>query len=225
MRRLGHVLSIALITAGIVLIAEVAITLAYEEPLSSLYGSIKQSEAADQLEETEASYPGTVDRQELAAAGSERDQLRLLAEHYAGAAGAGEAIGRIRAAAMDGLDLVFVQGTEKSNLEKGPGHYAETAFPGEGGTVAIAGHRTTYQAPFRHIDAMHKGDEITLKMPYGTFVYEVQATTTVKPTEIDIVGDVGYERLVLSACHPLYSAAERFIVFARLVDERIAKSV
>lgn len=225
MRRLGHILSIALITAGVILIAEVAITLAYEEPLSSLYGSVKQGEAADQLKSIEASYPAASDRAAISGALSERERIRILAERFAAKAKTGQPIGRILAPNMDGLDMVVVQGTDKTTLRKGPGHYPETPFPGEGGTIGIAGHRTTYLAPFRQIDSMHRGDKVILEMPYGTFVYRVQATTTVKPDEVSIVGDVGYERLVLSACHPLYSAAERFIVFARLINARIAGGV
>jgi sortase A len=225
MRRFGHILSIALITAGVVLIAEVAITLAYEEPLSSIYGSIKQGEAAHELKEIEAAYPASVDRQALAAAGSEREKIQILAERFAAQARDGKPIGRIVAPNMDGLNMVVVQGTDSASLQKGPGHYPETPFPGEGGTVGIAGHRTTYLAPFRQIDSMHRGDKVIVKMPYGVFVYRVQATTTVKPDEVSIVGDVGYERLVLSACHPLYSASERFIVFARLIDARLAGGV
>jgi sortase A len=118
---------------------------------------------------------------------------------------------------MDGLNMVFVQGTDESSLELGPGHYPETAMPGQGKTVAIAGHRTTYLAPFRHIDSMKQGDKITLKMPYGTFVYAVQKTEIVDPSDVGVIHETGYERLVLSACNPLYSAAERYIVFARLV--------
>lgn len=225
MRRLGHIISIALITAGVVLIAEVAITLAYEEPLSSIYGSIKQREAASELKEIEAAYPASVDRDALADADSERERIAILARQFAARAEEGKPIGHIVAPDMDGLDIVVVQGTDKTSLEKGPGHYPETPFPGQGGTVGIAGHRTTYLAPFRHIDSIERGDKITMKMPYGTFVYRVQATTTVEPDEVEIVGDVGYERLVLSACHPLYSAAERYIVFARLISERLAGGV
>ena len=222
MRRLGHIFSIALITAGAILLAEVAITLVYKEPISSVYGSIKQGEAADELEEIEAGYPGSVDRDALAAAGSDRERLEILADRFAARAQEGKSIGRMIAPAIDGLDIVVVQGTDKSSLEKGPGHYPETPFPGQGGTIGIAGHRTTYLAPFRQIDSVEKGDVITMKMPYGSFVYQVQATTIVKPKDIEIIGSVGYERLVLSACHPLYSAAERYIVFARLIDERLA---
>jgi sortase A len=124
---------------------------------------------------------------------------------------------------MDGLDMVVVQGTDETSLQKGPGHYPETPFPGQGGTVAIAGHRTTYLAPFRHIDSMAPGDRIVLEMPYGRFDYRVQKTAIVDPGDVGIVREVGYERLVLSACHPLYSAEHRYIVFARLVAERLAQ--
>ena len=82
--------------------------------------------------------------------------------------------------------------------------------------MAIAGHRTTYLAPFRHIDSLDPGDKITLKMPYGTFVYSVQKSEIVDPSDIGIIHDTGYERLVLSACNPLYSASQRYIIYARL---------
>ena len=121
---------------------------------------------------------------------------------------------------MDGLNMVLIQGTDTASLEKGPGHHPETPFPGQGGTVGIAGHRTTYLAPFRHIDSMKPGDRVVLAMPYGRFSYRVQRTAVVDPSDVGVVRKVGYERLVLSACNPLYSAEQRFIVFARLVGER-----
>jgi sortase A len=114
-----------------------------------------------------------------------------------------------------------VQGTDTGSLQKGPGHYPDTPFPGEGGTIGIAGHRTTYLAPFRHIDSMHRGDRITLEMPYGTFTYRMQRSEIVDPSDVQIVHKVGYERLVLTACHPLYSASQRYAIFARLADTAI----
>ena len=88
-------------------------------------------------------------------------------------------------------------------------------------TVAIAGHRTTYLAPFRHIDALTSGDRIVLKMPYGRFTYVVQYRKIVLPSALWVTKTMGYDRLVLSACNPLYSAAQRIIVFARL--QQLAK--
>jgi sortase A len=225
MGRFWHILSIALITAGVVVVADVGVTLAYREPLSSIYGSIKQGEAQSQLNDLEASYPSSQDRRAVARVKAPREQISILAERFAAEAEMGQPIGKIVAPDMDGLDLVMVEGTDSASLEKGPGHYPETPFPGEGGTVGIAGHRTTYLAPFRHIDSMRAGDPIKLEMPYGNFVYKVQKTEIVDPSDVGIVRKVGYERLVLSACNPLYSAEQRFIVFARLVRETVAPGV
>jgi len=218
--RFSFIVSVALITAGLVVLADVGITLAYKEPLSSVYSSIKQNEAARQLSEVEAQYPTSADRRAVASVGETKRRISILARRFAARAGTGDAIGRILAPAMDGLNMVVVQGTDTASLQKGPGHYPETPFPGQGGTVAIAGHRTTYLAPFRHIDSVEPGDTITLEMPYGRFSYRVQRTAIVDPSDVGIVKPVGYERLVLSACNPLYSADRRIIVFARLVSER-----
>ena len=220
MRRLGHIFSIALITAGVVLLADVAITLAYQEPLSAIYASIKQGEAEGELDELEARYPTAADRHAVVDVKARKRRIAILAQRFAESAEPGQAIGRIVAPAMDGLDMVVVQGTDAASLQRGPGHYPETPFPGEGGTVGIAGHRTTYLAPFRHIDSVLAGDRIVLEMPYAHFFYRVQKTQIVDPGDVGIVKDVGYQRLVLSACHPLYSAAQRYIVFAKLVRER-----
>ncbi|HEX7059999.1 MAG TPA: class E sortase [Solirubrobacterales bacterium] len=222
MKRLGRIVSIMLITAGLVVLADVGITLAYREPLSSIYGSIKQGEVADQLQSLEAKYPTPSDRRAVADVKLQQRRIEILARRFAHQVDTGDAIGRIIAPSMDGLDIVVVQGTDSTSLKKGPGHYPETPFPGQGGTVGIAGHRTTYLAPFRHIDSVERGDRIVLRMPYATFTYRVQKTAIVDPSDVGIVKAVGYERLVLSACNPLYSAAERYIVFAKLTRQRMA---
>jgi sortase A len=128
----------------------------------------------------------------------------------------GDAIGRIEIPAVEVKDYV-VEGTETGNLRKGPGHYPETPLPGERGTAAIAGHRTTYGAPFRDIDDLKRGNVIKLDMPYGRYVYRVERTMIVDDSDFSVLRKVRYDRLVLSACHPLYSAAQRVIAFARLV--------
>jgi sortase A len=229
MRRLGHILSIALITAGLLVVVDVGITLAYQEPLSSIYSSIKQGEKESQLKNLEADFLTKSDEQAIESAEQTKDprvrkrvesaNFAQLGQRLVDESKPGDALGRIEAPDMAGLNMVFVQGTDESSLELGPGHYPETAMPGQGKTVAIAGHRTTYLAPFRHIDSMKKGDKITLKMPYGTFVYTVEKTQIVDPSDVGIIHDTGFERLVLSACNPLYSAAQRYIVFARLTRE------
>ncbi len=216
MRRFGHILATALITAGVVVLADVGLTLAYEEPVSSIYGEIQQHRAADQLAELEDRYPTPADRRAVDRVEGLRARTSILATRFSRQVDTGDAIGRISAPDMDGLNAVVVQGTDTASLRKGPGHYPQTPFPGQPGTVGVAGHRTTYLAPFRHIDSMKRGDPVTLEMPYATFVYRVQKTEIVDPSDVGIVDPVGYQRLVLSACHPLYSAAQRYIVFARL---------
>jgi sortase A len=227
MRRFAHIASIALITAGLLVVVDVGITLAYQEPLSSIYSSIKQSEKASQLKNLEAEFLSAAETKEIQQASEQATRQKdpealhqdfaRLAERLVHESKPGDALGRIEAPDMSDLNMVFVQGTDESSLELGPGHYPETAMPGQGKTVAIAGHRTTYLAPFRHIDSMKQGDKITLKMPYGTFVYAVQKTEIVDPSDVGVIHETGYERLVLSACNPLYSASQRFIVFAKLV--------
>jgi sortase A len=130
----------------------------------------------------------------------------------------GQAFGRISIPKLH-RSYVVVQGTGEADLRKGPGHYPKTSFPGMGGTVAIAGHRTTYLAPFRTINKLKAGDQIVLDMPYGKLTYSVEKTQIVPPTALWITHRVpGAERLVLSACHPLYSASKRIVVFARLTS-------
>jgi sortase A len=110
-----------------------------------------------------------------------------------------------------------VYGTGTAELEKGPAVYPATRLPGAGGTTAIAGHRTTYLAPFRHIDELRRGDRIKLDMPYAHFAYTVTGRRIVEPTDVAAATrNLGYSRLVLSACTPLFSAAKRILVYARL---------
>jgi sortase A len=86
--------------------------------------------------------------------------------------------------------------------------------------VAIAGHRTTYGAPFRHVDKLARGDRIQLRMPYGTFTYVVDHRRIVLPSATWVTRRVAHDQLILSACHPPYSAAKRIVIFARLVGAK-----
>jgi sortase A len=210
--RLLRILSTALITAGLVILADVATTLLWREPISSVYAQIKQNQAEKELAELESRFPTKAD---LRAARRSPDPVGFLAARFAKEVHLGDAIGKILIPKIN-LDTVVVQGTRTQDLEKGPGHYPKTAFPGQGKTVAFAGHRTTYLAPFRHLDSLKKGDDVILEMPYANFTYRVQKTKIVDPSDVQIIHNTGYERLVLTACNPLYSAAQRIAAFARL---------
>ena len=215
MRRALRVLSTVLIAAGALLLADGAVTLLWEEPLSSLYARVQQGRLDDRLAELERSGPAPVERRVLARMPDPQRRLRFAARAALRRARSGDPVGRLRIGAR-GLDEVVVEGTGGGDLRKGPGHYPGTPLPGARGTVAIAGHRTTYGAPFRDVDDLRRGDAIELRMPYGRFDYRVERTRIVAPTATWVTRAVAYDRLVLTACHPLYSAAERIVVFARL---------
>ena len=223
MRRALHIFSVALITAGIVILVDVAMTLLWQEPLSTVYGSIQQGRAEDSLDDLERSFFAREDVEPLQRDSSgqlsaaQRKQLEQLARIFSDEADTGEGIGRLEIPSIE-VESVIVEGTDTATLQKGPGRYPETAFPGQGRTIGIAGHRTTYGAPFNEINEIADGDEIIVEMPYATFTYVVQKHEIVEPSQVEIVNDVGYERLVLTACHPLYSAAQRWAVFAKLAD-------
>jgi sortase A len=128
-----------------------------------------------------------------------------------------------------GVDHVMVEGVAKADLKKGPGHYPGTPLPGQAGNAGIAGHRTTYGAPFNRLDELVPGDEITVATPQGSFVYKVvpapgqpadgEAPYIVKPSQVEVLEDFGDNRLTLTTCHPEYSARERLIVHAVLDTE------
>jgi sortase A len=203
-----------LITSGILMLVDAVLTVTWQEPVSAYFAHQDQNHLNQELK---TDLPQTaLDKQLLGSVHNERIRLERLAGLARGRAHAGHAIGKIRIPRI-GAHYAIVQGTDTDSLRKGPGHYPHTSFPGEGGTVAIAGHRTTYGAPFNQIDKLKRGDEVAVEMPYGTFIYSVDRTKIVQPTDLGVVKRVpGPEQLVLSACHPLYSAAQRIIVFARL---------
>lgn len=148
----------------------------------------------------------------------------------------GEAVARIEVPAI-GVDKVVVEGVQVADLRKGPGHYRASPLPGQQGNASIAGHRTTYGAPFQNIDQLQPGDEITVTTVQGVHTYIVAspedaygdrlaeadsfegAHTIVRPSDVWVLDDFGDNRLTLTACHPKFSARQRIIVTAILQDE------
>jgi sortase A len=191
MRAVLRFVASVMMVSGALLLADVAVTLLWQEPVSAYLANQHQGK----LKKAFIDPPQRVIR---------RHPLK------------GDAIAEIRLPSI-GVSEYVVQGTDVESLRKGPGHYPETPLPGDPGTAAIAGHRTTYGAPFRHIDELRRGQPITIDMPDGRFVYRVEQTKVVDDQDLSVLDKVGYQRLVLSACHPLYSAAQRVIVFAKFV--------
>ena len=191
MRAVLRFVASVMMVSGTLLIADAAVTLVWQEPISAYVADRNQGE----LRKAFFDPPRRVIR---------RQPLK------------GDAIARITIPGI-GLSEYVVEGTDVASLRKGPGHYPDTPLPGEPGTTAIAGHRTTYGAPFREIDQLRRGERITIDMPDGRFVYAVERTKIVDDQDLSVLDRVRHERLVLSACHPLYSAAERIIVFGRFL--------
>jgi sortase A len=190
MRAVLRFVASVLIVSGVLLIGDAAATLLWQEPVSALVAERQQSKLGEAL----ADPPPRVLKKKLP----------------------GDAIGRLEIPAI-GVEEYVVEGTDTANLRKGPGHYPETPLPGERGTAAIAGHRTTYGAPFRDINKLRRRNVISVDLPYGRYVYRVERTKIVDDADFSVLRKVRHDRLVLTACHPLYSAAQRVVAFARLV--------
>jgi sortase A len=180
-----------MMVSGVLLIADASATLVWQEPVSAFVADRNQAELKTAL----ADPPKRV---------IERKPLP------------GDAIAKIEIPAI-GVSEFVVEGTDTGDLRKGPGHYADTPLPGGRGTSAIAGHRTTYGAPFRDIDDLRRGDKIVLETPTARYVYRVTDNRIVDDQDLSVLDPVGYRQLILSACHPLYSAEQRVVVFARQV--------
>jgi sortase A len=215
-QRALRALALLLIFAGALALADAVVTLTWQEPISALYASLQQSRLSGALRRVEAAPPSASDRVVLARLADERRRVAFLAGELQRRSGEGSPIGRISIPRI-GASYVLVKGTSTEDLESGPGVDTETPFPGIGGTTLVAGHRTTFLAPFRHIDELGRGSRIRLQMPYAELQYTVVGQRVVAPTDVQAaVARVGYTRLVLSACTPLFSAAKRLLVFARL---------
>lgn len=215
--RAVRALAALLIAAGLLTLADAGTTLLWQEPISALYAQLKQESLGGDLRALDRAQPAAAAERTLARLHEENRRIAYLAGALEDHARAGSAVGRIGIPAI-GASFVVVKGTGTSELQNGPGIYSQTRFPGIGGTTAIAGHRTTYLAPFRHIDALRPGQRIVLEMPYARFTYTVVGSRVVLPTDVSVIGPAGYPRLVLSACTPLFSASHRIVVFARLTS-------
>jgi LPXTG-site transpeptidase (sortase) family protein len=114
------------------------------------------------------------------------------------------------------VDDITVAGVKVDDLRKGPGHFPDTPLPGQLGNSAIAGHRTTFGAPFNRVDELSPGDEIIVTTVQGRFVYTVTGTSIVAPTALEVLDPTAEATLTLVSCHPKYSARQRIIVKAVL---------
>jgi sortase A len=216
-RRTVRAASLGLIVAGVLGLAWTVLVWQWQDPFTALYTRWEQHGLAKQYDGLARSWaPPSSAR---AAAADPRRAIARDAEAYRRETHAGEAIGRIVIGRL-GLNMVLVDGTDHDSLTRGPGRDLRTYMPGENRLVYIAGHRTTYLAPFAHIDAIRPGDYITITVPYGTFTYRAFRHEVVPATDLAMLRSPGHELLRLQACHPRFFATHRYIVDARLVAVR-----
>jgi sortase A len=198
----------------VLVLAWVIVVWQWQDPFTALYTHVQQSRLEHRYEKRVAAFhprietkstPVDVRRAVAAAAGAYRRTLHT-----------GDPVGRLEIGRI-GLSMVVVQGTDHDTLKKGPGHYAQSGVPGEGHLIYVAGHRTTYLAPFADINDIRVGDYVTFSVPYGTFTYRVRRHYVVPADRLSVLQDHGREVLRLQACHPRFFATHRYIVDAALV--------
>ena len=214
-RRVGT----ALIVLGVGVLAWTLVVWQWNDPFTSLYTRWQQRQL-------ESDYAALVEQQPPppkpsvatgAPAPDPEAVIRAEATRFRKSVGEGDAIGRIVIPRL-GVNMIVVNGTDTDTLKKGPGRYLGTSMPGQGQLVYIAGHRTTYGAPFAKIDEMRPGDRFRIEMPYATFTYEVTGHRIVDDQDLSVLESKGFEQVALQACHPRFFATQRYIVYAKPVS-------
>lgn len=202
------------------------------DPVTRLYASWEQHRLEEQHSKQVASFGNVwqgLDLKPVRPAEAETvrvappkllKRLHAEAKAYRASLATGDAVARLRVPRLD-LNAIVVEGTGAADLRRGPGRDERTFMPGEGELSYVAGHRTTFGAPFAHIDRMRPGDIATIEMPYATLTYRVTGYRIVPDTQLSVLETRGRDELVLQACHPRFFAKERYIVYASLASIRL----
>jgi sortase A len=215
-RRLSRIAGTTLALAGAATLVWVVVVWRWQDPFTALYTHWKQHQLSQSYERRFADYRPARLRQDGSSLSVTTKAIAREARLYRLHSERGQAIGRIRIPGM-GLSMILVNGTDDHSLKKGPGRDRRTYMPGEGQLVYIAGHRTTYLAPFAHIERLTTGDGVTLEMPYATFRYRVFKNEIVDANDLSVLRSHGRDVVELQACHPRFFASQRYIAYARLI--------
>jgi sortase A len=224
MRRAARIAGTLMIVAGIGAVGWVLLVWQWQDPFTAIYTKYEQHKLASSFSHRFADYrpPARIRRRTPAQPGTataraaEQAQIKADAAAYRESLREGEPVGRLIVPRL-GLKAIAVNGTAHDDLTKGPGRELHTYMPGEGELIYIAGHRTTYLAPFAHIDSLRAGDRITFELPYATFEYEVTDHRIVASDDLAVLRSHHKEVLVLQACHPRFFATHRYLAYAKLV--------
>ena len=215
MRRLAHIVGTLMIVAGVGALAWALTVWQWQDPFTAALNKLEQRELEQDFERQIEEGQGraiVVDtsRETL------RESLPRAAAAWRKRSERGDAVARLRIPAL-GVGEIVVNGTDTGSLKRGPGRYLGSGMPGEGKLVYIAGHRTTYGAPFSHIDRLDNGDRVFLELPYATIEYRITGSRIVPASELSVLKSKGFEQLVLQACHPRFFASHRYLAYAKPV--------
>jgi sortase A len=216
-----HRLGTLLLVVGIGVLAWTATVYLWKDPFTTAYTAYEQRRLESNFDrEFEAWKPTRTPVSRPATpkpTPKPHDDVSAEARRFRLTSEDGDAIARLKVSRLD-LSLVVVNGTNSGDLRRGPGRHEETFMPGEGKLVYVAGHRTTYGAPFSNIDRLRPGDALSLELPYGTVEYRVTSQRIVDANDLSVLESRGREELVLQACHPRFFASQRILVYARPVS-------
>jgi sortase A len=213
MRRFIRILGTLMMLSGVLTLGWAVLVWRWQDPFSALYTHLQQNRLASAYERRFEAFRPHGPAPDLVAA---QREIAVDARSYRRSLHEGDPVGRLRIGRI-GLNMIVVQGTGHDTLKQGPGHYTTTGLPGEHRLIYVAGHRTTYLAPFSHIDAIRNGDYMTFELPYATFKYRATRHYVVAQDATQVLVNHGTEVLRLQACHPRFFATHRYIVDARLV--------
>jgi sortase A len=187
----------------------------WQDPFTALYTMAQQRQLAADYDAIVKTYK-PVHEKKTKRTSVEEEQLAVAraARRYRRALHRGDAVGRLIVPRLS-LNAIVVNGTDHASLTRGPGRYLGSYMPGERQLVYVAGHRTTYLAPFAHIERLRRGDPITFELPYATFFYRVQRSVVVPADDVSRLQSRGVEVLTLQACHPRFFATHRYLVYAK----------
>jgi sortase A len=216
MRRASRVLGTLMILGGLLTLGWAVLVWQWQDPFTWVYTHRQQSRLSAQLDRELARFQPAASPARSDSLAAVRREVAGEATRYRKTVRRGEAIGRLTIGRI-GLKIVLVDGTDHESLKKGPGLYDQSAVPGQGQLVYVAGHRTTYLAPFAHIDELRPGDFLTIEMPYATFKYAVTQHRVVAADDLAVLRSHHREVLILQACHPRFFATHRYLVYAKPV--------
>jgi sortase A len=223
MRRAARIVGTLMVVAGLASIGWALLVWQWQDPFTAIYTMYEQHELSQSFAHRFADYrPPAAARTVRSRPGAitplaaEEARVKTEAALYRLSLREGQPVGRLIVPRL-GLKAIVVNGTGHDDLTRGPGRDLHTYMPGEGELVYIAGHRTTYLAPFANIDSLRAGDPVTFELPYATFDYEITGHRVVPADDLSVLRTHHKEVLVLQACHPRFFATHRYLAYARLV--------